>query len=159
MKRTTNLQLNKPDSEDFADIEVLNENADKIDAAINGKAGLSSPAFTGTPTAPTPPNTDKSTRLATTAFVKSQQLYHSGFVRTTDWGDLMGVPPYGYRAEISMPGVKRSDFATVAVHHVDLPVAQKAKMTGGETDTNKIVLYSVNKPTADIYVQIKVDRR
>lgn len=34
-------------------------------------AFLASPAFTGTPTAPTQPVTDKSTRLATTAFVRS----------------------------------------------------------------------------------------
>ena len=39
--------------------------------AWNGKAELSSPAFTGTPTAPTPGAEDNSTKLATTAYVKS----------------------------------------------------------------------------------------
>jgi len=37
----------------------------------NGKAELNSPVFTGTPTAPTPSSDDDSTRLATTAYVKS----------------------------------------------------------------------------------------
>lgn len=39
--------------------------------AWSGKAELSSPAFTGTPTAPTPGAEDNSTKLATTAYVKS----------------------------------------------------------------------------------------
>ena len=40
-------------------------------AAVNGKAPLESPAFTGTPTAPTPDAADNSTNVATTAFVKT----------------------------------------------------------------------------------------
>lgn len=40
-----------------------------------------SPAFTGTPTAPTPATADSSTTLATTAFVKSQ-----GYATGTNWG-------------------------------------------------------------------------
>lgn len=39
--------------------------------ALAGKAPLASPAFTGTPTAPTPTTGDSSTKLATTAFVQS----------------------------------------------------------------------------------------
>jgi len=39
--------------------------------ALAAKAPLASPAFTGTPTAPTPATGDDSTTLATTAFVKS----------------------------------------------------------------------------------------
>lgn len=40
-------------------------------AALADKAPLASPAFTGTPTAPTPSASDNSTKLATTAFVQS----------------------------------------------------------------------------------------
>lgn len=40
-------------------------------AKFDAKADTASPAFTGTPTAPTPTATDNSTRIATTAFVKS----------------------------------------------------------------------------------------
>lgn len=39
--------------------------------ALNAKAPLASPAFTGTPTAPTPATNDNTTKLATTAFVKT----------------------------------------------------------------------------------------
>lgn len=41
---------------------------------FNDKAPTASPAFTGTPTAPTATNTDSSTQIATTAFVKSVRL-------------------------------------------------------------------------------------
>ena len=40
-------------------------------SAINGKANLASPAFSGTPTSPTPTGSDNSTKLATTAFVQT----------------------------------------------------------------------------------------
>ena len=43
---------------------------DGIDALISSRAGLASPAFTGTPTAPTPTLGDDSTKIATTAFVQ-----------------------------------------------------------------------------------------
>lgn len=45
--------------------------SDTEKASWNGKAELNSPVFTGTPTAPTPSSEDDSTRLATTAYVKS----------------------------------------------------------------------------------------
>jgi len=50
---------------------------------INGKAPLASPAFTGTPTAPTPTVGDNSTKLATTAFVAA----------TTGGGGGPVIPP------------------------------------------------------------------
>ncbi|MDT9547743.1 MAG: hypothetical protein RI826_10480, partial [Chlorobium phaeovibrioides] len=40
-------------------------------AALDLKAPLASPSLTGTPTAPTPNSEDNSTKIATTAFVKS----------------------------------------------------------------------------------------
>lgn len=42
-----------------------------IRSALDDKAPLASPAFTGTPTAPTPTTGDNSTKVATTAFVKT----------------------------------------------------------------------------------------
>lgn len=45
--------------------------SDTEKTAWNGKAELNSPGFTGTPTAPTPGSEDNSTRLATTAYVRS----------------------------------------------------------------------------------------
>jgi hypothetical protein len=51
--------------------------------ALNLKANLASPTFTGTPTAPTPLSSDNGTTLATTAFVKAQ-----GFTAPTGQGML-----------------------------------------------------------------------
>lgn len=48
---------------------------------VGGAAPLASPAFSGTPTSPTPSAADNSTRLATTAFVKAQ-----GYVTTATAG-------------------------------------------------------------------------
>ena len=48
---------------------------------VSGVAPLASPAFSGTPTSPTPSTADNSTRLATTAFVKAQ-----GYVTTATAG-------------------------------------------------------------------------
>lgn len=46
---------------------ALTINFDAFNAALALKANIDSPTFTGTPTAPTPPLGDNSTRLATTA--------------------------------------------------------------------------------------------
>lgn len=46
-------------------------NVDGLQAALDGKASLASPAFTGTPTAPTAASGTSTTQLATTAFVQS----------------------------------------------------------------------------------------
>ena len=43
----------------------------KVDELLGTKANSASPAFTGTPTAPTPTASDNSTKVATTAFVKT----------------------------------------------------------------------------------------
>ena len=55
---------------------------------ISGLAPLSSPAFTGSPTAPTPATSDNSTKIATTAWVKAQG-YGSGGGSGT--GDITSV--------------------------------------------------------------------
>lgn len=57
---------------DQVDLQVAldTETADRS-AADTLLAPIESPAFTGTPTAPTPANADNSTRLSTTAFVQS----------------------------------------------------------------------------------------
>jgi len=49
-----------------------------LTAAINAKAAIDSPAFIGSPTATTWPVSDTSTKLATTAFVKSATQYWDG---------------------------------------------------------------------------------
>ena len=51
--------------------EILSTVIDAIQDELDTKASLDSPIFTGTPIAPTPINTDNSTKIATTAFVQS----------------------------------------------------------------------------------------
>jgi hypothetical protein len=53
-----------------------------LQAALDAKAALNSPDLTGNPTAPTPPTSDDSTRLATTAFVKASQAAATAGVAT-----------------------------------------------------------------------------
>lgn len=53
----------------FGGESVARNNA--IDANVSGLAPINSPAFVGTPVAPTPSSGDSSTRLATTAFVQT----------------------------------------------------------------------------------------
>ena len=47
----------------------INDEFDSIQTAVNSKANLSSPALTGTPTAPTAASGTSTTQIATTAFV------------------------------------------------------------------------------------------
>lgn len=68
-------------------LSILKNNPGIIDdilTQLNAKAPLASPAFTGTPTAPTPSSSDSSTKLATTAFVKAQ-----GYATTTALNNKM----------------------------------------------------------------------
>jgi len=51
---------------------------------ISGAAPLASPAFTGTPTAPTPSLTDNSTDIATTAYVKGQNYVQGPILASGD---------------------------------------------------------------------------
>ena len=53
------------------------------------KANLDSPAFTGTPTAPTPATTDNTTKLATTEFVRSFVATLKGFYLGSDLSLLL----------------------------------------------------------------------
>jgi hypothetical protein len=77
-------------------------NTDVTDA---GGAVLNSPAFTGTPTAPTPPPGDSSTRIATTAFV----LTESGFAPLASPA-FTGIPT----APTPTPGTNTTQIATTA---------------------------------------------
>lgn len=66
-----------------------------ITAALAAKAPLASPALTGTPTAPTPTVGDNTTKLATTAFVKTATDALSGtYVGTTGDQTVGGVKTF-----------------------------------------------------------------
>lgn len=68
--------------------------------ALNLKAPLASPAFTGNPTAPTPATADNDTSVATTAYVKAQ----------LDSTALTGTPT----APTAAPGTSTTQLATTA---------------------------------------------
>lgn len=53
------------------DINTLTTNLSQLSNVVDTKAPKDSPAFTGTPTAPTPAVTDNDTSIATTAFVQA----------------------------------------------------------------------------------------
>ncbi len=59
------------------------------DVDISAKADIASPAFTGNPTAPTQTTGNDSTRLATTAFVKSS--IPTGLITASAWGFFNGT--------------------------------------------------------------------
>lgn len=56
---------------DATDIQAIQTDIQNIVSALNGKAPLASPAFSGNPTAPTQAAGNNSTRIATTAFVQA----------------------------------------------------------------------------------------
>ncbi len=67
-------------------------------ADVTGAAPQVSPAFTGTPTAPTPPTADDDTSIATTAYVKANLATKADL--STPWMELYSGPDsYNYTAE------------------------------------------------------------
>ena len=67
-----------------------------------GAAPLASPVFTGNPTAPTPSNSDSSTSIATTAYVKAQG-YGSGSVTSVTAGNGLSGGIITTSGTISLP--------------------------------------------------------
>jgi len=67
-----------------------------------GAAPLASPAFTGTPTAPTAGSSDNSTQIATTAFVKAQ-AYGTGTVTSVTAGSGLSGGTITTTGTISLP--------------------------------------------------------
>ena len=59
----------------------INDEFDAIQTAVNSKANTQSPAFTGTPTAPTAASGTATTQIATTAFVAAA----TSSLNTTSW--------------------------------------------------------------------------
>jgi hypothetical protein len=68
---------------------------------VDLKAPIASPTFTGTPTAPTPPTTDDSTRLATTAWVNDIGLNKMVYVSSNT---TVSIPPGANRVYVAAVG-------------------------------------------------------
>jgi Concanavalin A-like lectin/glucanases superfamily len=121
---------------------------------VTGAAPLASPALTGTPTAPTPPGSDNSTRLATTAYVQAQGYLTNNSVTSVfgrtgavsgaagDYsvGQVTGAAPLASPALTGTPtaptaalSVNTTQIATTAFVHSY--VASLGYITGNQTVT------------------------
>ncbi|AVH85346.1 hypothetical protein RsoM2USA_418 [Ralstonia phage RsoM2USA] len=77
-----------------------------------GGALLTSPAFTGTPTAPTPATSDNSTQIATTAFVKTAL---SGYTLPVATGSTPGAVIVGSGINVAPDGTISTTFPVTSV--------------------------------------------
>jgi hypothetical protein len=97
--------------------------------SLMGGAPLASPAFTGTPTAPTPDSADDSTTIATTAFVKAQS-YGGGTVTSITAGSGLSGGTITTSGTISLPttGVSAGTYGS-ASQSVQLTVDTYGRLT------------------------------
>lgn len=80
------------------------------------KAPLSSPAFTGTPTAPTQTAQDNSTKLATTAYVDGKMVLGTLVNSTSGTAiDFTGIPSWAKRITVMFKGVSTNGAANLLV--------------------------------------------
>lgn len=123
-----------PDNGLILDVPRVREALDSIDAdvaalvgAVAGKVDIDSPAFTGTPTAPTAVPGTSSNQLATTAFVAAGLEPKADLLSPT----LTGVPT----APTPAPGTNSSQLATTAF--VNAVVAGLVNSSPAALDTLK----------------------
>lgn len=118
----------------------------QIDTLIGARALLASPAFTGTPTAPTPSTGDNSTKIATTAWVKNQTYVTSVAGKTgdvtLDFTDVSGgvytfTDSFGFGGDTITPDLANGNFQIVNV-----------TQTGGAPETLTINVPD-NPPASD----------
>ncbi|WYV99193.1 tail fiber protein [Pseudomonas phage vB_PpuM-KoPa-4] len=79
-----------------AKTEYVDSQVSTLNSAINLKANIASPSFTGTPTAPTPTANDNSSKIATTAFVQSSRRNYSGSVLSVTTNTTFTISNSGY---------------------------------------------------------------
>lgn len=134
-------------------------NMETIDAAFENVAPLDSPEFTGEPTAPTPPDGDNTTRLATTEFVERAisggGAVTSVFGRTGDVeaqsgdysvGEVTGAAPLASPALTGNPTAP-----TASADDNDTSIATTAFVIGQASDANPVVDGSVTPGTSKKY--------
>jgi len=81
----------------------------EAEALRNSKAPLASPAFTGTPTAPTPASDDNSANVATTAFVKTAVAGKADKASNPTAGNIAALDEHG---SLTDSGIASDDVAT-----------------------------------------------
>lgn len=87
----------------LAEAVYMDDLSTTVQVAMEEKADLESPAFTGEPTAPTPVEGDSSTKIATTEFVQNALQSGAGesgttvVVSDTDPGDTLKIGDFWYK--------------------------------------------------------------
>jgi phage-related tail fiber protein len=102
---------------------------------VSGAAPLASPAFTGTPTAPTPLLSDSSTSVATTYFVK-QQNYLTNNQSITLSGDASGTGTTSIPLTLATTGVTPGTYSSVVVDAKGRVISGSASSNGTGTLQN-----------------------
>jgi hypothetical protein len=126
--------------------------------ALNLKANVASPTFTGTPLAPTASVTTNTTQLATTAYVRSNRLVGSTTVTNASWV-ASGNTLLPFKKNQAITGVVAIDTpASFAFTLATLGVAQTANIAYVECYAGGVTLYATSVPTGSVtadYVIIK----
>lgn len=111
-------------------------------------ARTDSPAFTGNPTAPTPAIADNDTSLATTAYVRSQELKGQVTVTNTGWA-ASSIPGYVFK-QAPIAGVAAADYPSGGFNGASFPIAKAAGIDYVECYAGGIVLAGTSVPTSSV---------
>lgn len=126
--------------------------------ALDLKANLSSPTFSGSPTAPTQSLTDSSTKLATTAFTRGQRVTGNLSITTSSWV-ASGNEKFPFKKSIAITGVTSSDYPiSFAFTLATLEIAETANAAYVECYNGGIAIFAESVPSATMsadYVIIK----
>lgn len=96
-------------------LDTAEANISANTTAIAGKADLNSPAFTGTPTAPTPVYTDNSTKLATTAYTNQLlAVWNATFTSQLNLKAPLASPTF--TGIVQVPNATAGDSSTIAAN-------------------------------------------
>lgn len=113
--------------------------------ALNAKANIASPTFTGSPKSTTPPTLDNTTRIATTAFVNAAISSSDSGVKTVSGTAPVKATTVGTNVAVSITN------ATTAADGA-MSKADKAKLDGVETGAQKNAVTSVAGRTGAVVV-------
>ena len=101
------------------------------------KAPLSSPAFTGTPIAPTQTAQDNSTKLATTAYVDGKKVLGTAVNSTSGTSiDFTGIPSWAKRITVMFNGVSTNGTSAVIIQLGDTGGIENTGYVANGTGTN-----------------------
>lgn len=117
--------------------------------ALNLKAPLASPTFTGTPAAPTAAATANDTQLANTAFIRAQRAPVALSIATSAWVTSSTYSGYTRQATITLSGLSAIDRVDVALDPASVIIAMAAEMLPATvSQSGSFIVYAKTTPTA-----------